>query len=199
MCSSSNSVSQSKNTKVVPLDNSTTNNLPISSTLSPSLAQSAISCSKTTQGKKLSGTPSKPKRKRTKGHTERLSTRLQLQQMQQTSAVSSFSGSSSASHLVRGVAIHTTAGNTSTTTSTSDSCSGGGGRKASTSSSSTGSCTNLTSQCETSSFTITDTTPGSKSKTTLTTHVASSLEHENKRPSLSSYCSATEDDVSTIT
>ena len=151
------------------------------------------------QDKKLSNTPGKQKRKRTKLHGDKYVSKLQVQQKHPSplaisnSYIAPDSGLSGAQ-----IPSSSMAG---TSTSTSDSCSGEG-RKASTSSSSTGSCTNLTSQLETTSFLLTDSTTANVSKASTAPETLDKMHRvlgeENPKPSKTSYCSATEDDVSTI-
>ena len=192
--------SQSKSIKVVPRDRNTATNLPISSPILPSSSsQSVAKGTMKVQDKKLSNTPGKQKRKRTKLHGDKYVSKLQVQQKHPSplaisnSYIAPDSGLSGAQ-----IPSSSMAG---TSTSTSDSCSGEG-RKASTSSSSTGSCTNLTSQLETTSFLLTDSTTANVSKASTAPETLDKMHRvlgeENPKPSKTSYCSATEDDVSTI-
>ena len=110
-----------------------------------------------------SSTTMKPKRKRQKAVGDKLISKLHLHQMHTLASSADPHKSSSSTSLLGAVGSESgiVVGYATTTTSTSDSCSGCG-RKASTSSSSTGSCTNLTSQCETSSLLLSDTTAENK-------------------------------------
>lgn len=156
---------------------------------------------KKNQEKKLSGAHGKQKRKRTKVHGDKYGTKLHVQQIQPSPPATCSSIATSEARLSRVAIASASITGASTTTSTSDSCSGEG-RKASTSSSSTGSCTNLTSQLETTSFLITDSTTTNSSKTFVAHDAPDKLQpapgDTNQRPSATSYCSATDDDVSTI-
>ena len=190
---------KSKPIKVVPLDNNSATNLPISSPISPSSSSQFVATGmKKIQEKKLSSTPGKQKKRRTKLHGDRYGAKLQVQQKQPSPLASSQSYNAQD---VRVLGASTCITCSSTSTSTSDSCSGKG-RKASTSSSSTGSCTNLTSQLETTSFLITDSATANDSITSTAPRTTDELKkvtgEVNQRPSVTSYCSATEDDVSTI-
>ena len=192
--------SQSKSIKVVPRDKYTATNLPISSPILPSSSsQSAVKGTIKVQDKKVSNTPGKQKRKRTKLHGDKYVSKLQVQQKHPLPLAISNSYIAPDSALT-GAQIPS-ASIAGTSTSTSDSCSGEG-RKASTSSSSTGSCTNLTSQLETTSFLITESTTANVSKESTAPETTDKMHRVlgegNQNPSITSYCSATEDDVSTI-
>ena len=196
LCHTPYAIPQTKSAKTTLPMISKPNSLPISSTLSPSTTQSS---SKADNAKKLSISLNKPKKRRTKGHPEKSSSKLQSQEAHSTACITPQSNILSVSQVREVPVPFNTGGYITATTSNDDSCSGGGGdRKESTSSSSTGgSCTNLASQDETKSFIISDTVSTlSKSKLAGTELV--NVETESIRPSLSSYCSATEDDVSTI-
>ena len=185
----------------MPLEKNTATNLPQSSPISPSTSsQSVVTGTIKVPDKKPSNTSGKQRRKRTKVHGDKFGSKLQVKQKQPSPLSTPYSIIAPDTRLSSGAQL-TSASIIGTSTSTSDSCSGEG-RKASTSSSSTGSCTNLTSQLETISFLITDSTTTNSSKASAvpetTDKTLRAQADANPRPSVTSYCSATEDDVSTI-